>query len=112
MDHIYVRYYYYTVYTDLMMALIRFTAPQTESFLLLSVGLLMIAGRWVKYEQVGHAAARTGEEIIHLLTAALVTARGILKIGIASKWENAVLIPCCALPLIGTISMYARFSGN
>ena len=81
-----------------------------ESSLLLAVGLLMIAGRWVRYERLGHVQAQTAEEILQLSTAALVTTRGLVKIGISSKWQKHILYPCAALPVLGAMGMYVRFS--
>ena len=80
-----------------------------ESGLLLAVGLLMIAGRWVRYERLGHVHAHTAEEALHLSTAALVTTRGLVKIGISSQWRKRILYPCAALPVLGAIGMYVRF---
>ena len=85
-------------------------AAQFESFLLLAVGLLMIARRWVVYERVGHKEAEATDEVLHLLTASLVTTRGLVKIGISSNWRKRVLYPCSALPVVGAIGMYARFA--
>ena len=87
------------------------SAAQTESCLLLAVGLLLIAQRWVKYEQVGHHTAQSREEIMHLCIASLVTIRGIVKVCIASKWSKWAYASC-VLPVVGSISMYVRFANK